>query len=122
MLSFFRVKMCRTCLLYLSQCILNSFFSFFFLALYSLEEDWTDLVEGAAQLPERVRSQQTAIWELVETEVAYIRTLKVIQDVSQPHSASCVMMSKIAAEQKCSQNDRHLFFALLFPRNIKLQR
>ncbi len=28
------------------------------------------------------RSQQTAIWELVETEVAYIRTLKVIQDVS----------------------------------------
>ncbi len=51
-------------------------------ALYSLEEDWTDLVKNAINLGERVRSQQTAIWELVETEVAYIRTLKVIQDVS----------------------------------------
>ena len=32
-------------------------------------------------LSEKARSQQTALWELVETEVAYIRTLKVIQDV-----------------------------------------
>ncbi len=52
-------------------------------ALYSLEEDWTDVVKGALVLGERARSQQTAIWELVETEVAYIRTLKVIQDVSR---------------------------------------
>ena len=34
-------------------------------------------------LSEKARSQQTALWELVETEVAYIRTLKVIQDVSK---------------------------------------
>ncbi len=55
-------------------------------ALYSLEEDWTDVVAGGAlALGERARSQQTAIWELVETEVAYIRTLKVIQDVSTMH-------------------------------------
>ena len=33
-------------------------------------------------LSEKGRSQQTALWELVETEVAYIRTLKVIQDVN----------------------------------------
>ncbi len=53
-------------------------------ALYSLEEDWTDVVgiDVAAGLDERSRSQQAAVWELVETEVAYIRTLKVIQDVS----------------------------------------
>lgn len=50
-------------------------------ALYSLEEDWTDLVRNSSQLSERTRSQQTAIWELIETEVAYIRTLKVIQDL-----------------------------------------
>ena len=50
--------------------------------LFSLEEDWTDIVEHSDRLPERTISQQTALWELVETEVAYIRTLKVIQDVS----------------------------------------
>ena len=56
-----------------------------FSALYSLEEDWTDVVghESALGLDEKTRSQQTALWELVETEVAYIRTLKVIQDVSK---------------------------------------
>ena len=53
-----------------------------FLALYSLEEHWTDLVSNAASLNERIRNQQDAIWELIETEVHYIRTLKVIQDVS----------------------------------------
>ena len=37
-------------------------------------------------LSEKARSQQTALWELVETEVAYIRTLKVIQDVSKKFS------------------------------------
>ena len=52
-----------------------------FLALYSLEEDWTDIVRNAHMLNEKAKSQQTALWELVETEVAYIRTLKVIQDV-----------------------------------------
>ena len=38
--------------------------------------------ENAQHFDEKTRSQQTALWELVETEVAYIRTLKVIQDVS----------------------------------------
>ena len=63
---------------------IHSFFflSFTFLALYSLEEDWTDIVRNSHMLSEKARSQQTALWELVETEVAYIRTLKVIQDVS----------------------------------------
>ena len=51
-------------------------------ALYSLEDDWTEIVEGSAGLSERLKSQQTALWELISTELAFIRTLKVIQDVS----------------------------------------
>ena len=50
-------------------------------ALYSLEDNWTDIVESHAQLSERLKAQQTALWELISTELAYIRTLKVIQDV-----------------------------------------
>lgn len=33
-------------------------------------------------MPERLQQQQTALWELIKTEVAYIRTLKVVTDVS----------------------------------------
>ena len=51
-------------------------------ALYSLEDNWTDIVERHAGLSERLKAQQTALWELISTELAYIRTLKVIQDVS----------------------------------------
>ena len=50
-------------------------------ALYSLEDNWTDIVESHAQLSERLKAQQTALWELISTELAYIRTLKVIQDL-----------------------------------------
>ena len=60
------------------------FLLFVSIALYSLEEDWTEIVRNAHMLSEKARSQQQALWELVETEVAYIRTLKVIQDVSKP--------------------------------------
>ena len=48
----------------------------------SLEEDWKLIVMDWTALPERQRQQQNAIWELVQTEVAYLRTLKVITDVS----------------------------------------
>ncbi|XP_046442623.1 pleckstrin homology domain-containing family G member 5-like isoform X5 [Daphnia pulex] len=50
-------------------------------ALYSLEEDWKLIVMDWTLLPERQRQQQNAIWELVQTEVAYLRTLKVITDL-----------------------------------------
>ncbi|XP_075213891.1 pleckstrin homology domain-containing family G member 5-like [Lycorma delicatula] len=49
-------------------------------ALYNLEEDWRDLMKDANLLPERVQQQQTAIWELIQTELAYIRSLKVVND------------------------------------------
>ena len=51
---------------------------------YSLEEDWKLIVTDWERLPERQRQQQNAIWELVYTEVTYLRTLKVITDVSYP--------------------------------------
>ncbi len=68
-------------------------------ALYSLEEDWTDVV-GAARakaMGERQRAQQTAIWEMVTTEVAYIRTIRVIQDVSQLTITCCMKIYTILA-------------------------
>jgi hypothetical protein len=56
--------------------------------LYELEDDWKSVVTSADELNEKHRQQQTAIWELLSTEIAYIRTLKVITNVSnQLHTA-----------------------------------
>lgn len=52
-------------------------------ALYNLEGDWRDVVENSHSLSEKQSQQQTALWELAETEVAYIKTLKVVTDVSK---------------------------------------
>lgn len=59
----------------------NSFSFFSILALY-LEQDWRDIVQNSDQLSEKQQQQQTALWELAQTEVAYIKTLKVVTDVS----------------------------------------
>ncbi|XP_070529295.1 pleckstrin homology domain-containing family G member 5 isoform X4 [Cardiocondyla obscurior] len=50
-------------------------------ALYNLENDWRDIVENSQMLSEKQTQQQTALWELAETEVAYIKTLKVVTDL-----------------------------------------
>jgi hypothetical protein len=50
--------------------------------LYDLEDDWRNVVISAEELNEKHRQQQTAIWELLSTEIAYIRTLRVITNVS----------------------------------------
>lgn len=52
-------------------------------ALYHLEDDWRVIVENSDLLPEKQQQQQTALWELAATEVAYIKTLKVVTDVSK---------------------------------------
>ncbi|RZF42189.1 hypothetical protein LSTR_LSTR004338, partial [Laodelphax striatellus] len=49
-------------------------------ALYNLEEDWRYAVKDVYTLGEKVQQQQTAIWELIQTELAYIRSLKVVND------------------------------------------
>ncbi|KAH0550338.1 hypothetical protein KQX54_018779 [Cotesia glomerata] len=49
--------------------------------IYSLEEDWQDIVESWDCLTEKQQQQQTALWELAQTELAYIKTLKVVADL-----------------------------------------
>ncbi|XP_068984929.1 pleckstrin homology domain-containing family G member 5 isoform X2 [Bombus flavifrons] len=49
--------------------------------LYNLEHDWRDIVQNSDQLSEKQQQQQTALWELAQTEVAYIKTLKVVTDL-----------------------------------------
>ncbi|KAJ8688032.1 hypothetical protein QAD02_023827, partial [Eretmocerus hayati] len=44
--------------------------------LFSLENDWRDIVESSELLSEKQQQQQTALWELAQTEAAYIKTLK----------------------------------------------
>ncbi|CAL7939167.1 unnamed protein product [Xylocopa violacea] len=50
-------------------------------ALYNLEDDWREIVQNSDQLSEKQQQQQTALWELAQTEVAYIKTLKVVADL-----------------------------------------
>ncbi|XP_014483055.1 PREDICTED: pleckstrin homology domain-containing family G member 5 isoform X2 [Dinoponera quadriceps] len=50
-------------------------------ALYKLEDDWRHIVENSDQLTEKQQQQQTALWELIQTEVAYIKTLMVVTDL-----------------------------------------
>ncbi|XP_052122364.1 pleckstrin homology domain-containing family G member 5 isoform X2 [Frankliniella occidentalis] len=49
--------------------------------LYHLEDNWRGLLDGSDTLPERLQQQQDAVWELLQTELAYIRTLTVVKDV-----------------------------------------
>ncbi|XP_072388521.1 uncharacterized protein [Diabrotica undecimpunctata] len=49
-------------------------------ALYKLEDDWREIIEYN-DLNEKQQQQQTALWELIKTEVAYIKTLKVVTDL-----------------------------------------
>ncbi|XP_066258514.1 pleckstrin homology domain-containing family G member 5 isoform X2 [Euwallacea similis] len=50
-------------------------------ALYKLEDDWRDIISDYSDLNDRHQQQQTALWELIKTEVAYIKTLKVVTDL-----------------------------------------
>ncbi|CAH1127821.1 unnamed protein product [Ceutorhynchus assimilis] len=50
-------------------------------ALYKLEDDWREIVVDYSDLSEKQQQQQTALWELIKTEVAYIKTLKVVTDL-----------------------------------------
>ncbi|RWS06711.1 pleckstriny domain-containing family G member 5-like protein [Dinothrombium tinctorium] len=45
--------------------------------IYELEEHWKCFVDNADELPKRLHNQQDAIWELLQTEVFYIKMLKI---------------------------------------------
>ena len=64
----------------------------FIAALYNLEHDWRDIVHNSDQLSDKHQQQQTALWELAQTEVAYIKTLKVVTDVSTLISSLPIFM------------------------------
>lgn len=49
---------------------------------FQLEGHWTDIVDKHETLSKRQRDQQEAIWELLTTEVEYIRKLRAVIDVS----------------------------------------
>lgn len=49
--------------------------------IYYLEDDWKCIVANADDLPKKLQNQNDAIWELLQTEVFYIRRLKVITDL-----------------------------------------
>ncbi|XP_008194220.1 pleckstrin homology domain-containing family G member 5 isoform X4 [Tribolium castaneum] len=49
-------------------------------ALHNLEDDWREIVD-CSELNEKQQQQQTALWELITSEVSYIRTLKVVTDL-----------------------------------------
>ncbi|KAI1309388.1 Pleckstrin homology domain-containing family G member 5 [Halotydeus destructor] len=49
--------------------------------LFYLEEHWRHIVAHADHLDKKVQSQQDAIWELIETEVFYIKRLRVVTDL-----------------------------------------
>ena len=50
---------------------------------FHLERHWTDIVAGHDRLSKRQRDQQEAVWELLSTEIEYIRKLRVIIDVNK---------------------------------------
>jgi len=66
-----------------------------------LEDGWQSVVTSAGALNEKHRQQQTAIWELLSTEVAYIRTLRVITDVSITHTTFADACQMNAPSDSC---------------------
>ncbi|XP_014280646.1 pleckstrin homology domain-containing family G member 5 isoform X3 [Halyomorpha halys] len=50
-------------------------------SLYKLEDDWKEIVSKKRVVSDIECQQQAAIWELVQTEVAYIHTLKLVTDL-----------------------------------------
>ena len=49
--------------------------------VFKIEPHWSSIVENASGLTKRQHDQQEAIWELLQTEVNYIKTLRVITDL-----------------------------------------
>jgi len=54
-------------------------------SVFQLERHWMDIVTNHDRLSKRQRDQQEAIWELLSTEVEYIRKLRAIIDVRTCH-------------------------------------
>uniref|UniRef100_A0A0A9Y6M9 Pleckstrin homology domain-containing family G member 5 n=1 Tax=Lygus hesperus TaxID=30085 RepID=A0A0A9Y6M9_LYGHE len=62
-------------------------------SLYKLEDDWKEIVTKKLEITDSDRHQQAALWELIQTEVAYIHTLKLMTDL---------FLSCLVSLQKCN--------------------
>ncbi|KAL3862736.1 hypothetical protein ACJMK2_008689 [Sinanodonta woodiana] len=49
--------------------------------VFNIEPHWSSLVDNASALTKRQHDQQEAIWELLQTELHYIQSLRVIADL-----------------------------------------
>ncbi|XP_074601132.1 uncharacterized protein LOC141855126 isoform X1 [Brevipalpus obovatus] len=62
-----------------------------------LEKNWRALVDSPESMSKKVQNQQDAIWELLDTEVSYIKRLKVISDLF----LTCL----VSLQNECLLND-----------------
>ncbi|KAF5282725.1 hypothetical protein FQR65_LT02722 [Abscondita terminalis] len=88
-------------------------------ALYKLEGDWRMLIDHTG-LNEKLQQQQTALWELIKTEVAYIKTLKVVTDLflaCLKNLQSANLLKEIDTEKLFSNITEILDANVLFWRN-----
>lgn len=60
----------------------SSFLFLLFADIYNLESDWKSIVTNAGNLEDRHSQQQEAIWELLRSEIDYIKMLRVVSHVS----------------------------------------
>ena len=67
---------------------------------FELEDDWRKIVDNWSSLTERLQQQQNAVWELVTTEATYIKTLRVISDVSY---TICISVSNFSFKMESTK-------------------
>ncbi|XP_069114478.1 pleckstrin homology domain-containing family G member 5-like isoform X3 [Argopecten irradians] len=73
--------------------------------LFEIEPHWSSLVENASNLTKRQHDQQEAVWELLQTEVYYIRSLQVITDLFM-----CCLIN-LQSEQLLNEIDTERLFS-----------
>lgn len=49
---------------------------------FFLETSWKDVITETENITDRQRVQQEAIWELLSTEITFIKDIKIVIDVS----------------------------------------
>ena len=69
--------------------------------LFYLEDHWSCLVDNYEEMDKKLHNQQDAIWEMIQTEIFYIKRLKVISDLF----LACLYSLQI----ECILNDVNLF-------------
>ncbi|XP_021339321.1 pleckstrin homology domain-containing family G member 5-like isoform X2 [Mizuhopecten yessoensis] len=73
--------------------------------IFEIEPHWSSLVDNASSLTKRQHDQQEAVWELLQTEVFYIRSLRVITDLFM-----CCLIN-LQSEQLLNEIDTERLFS-----------